>query len=143
MAYVKHFEQWGRLSRGCNSSFITLAAKTKDPLVLGDYRPISLIGSLYKIIAKLLASRICVVIGECIDEVQTAFVEGRNILEGPLIVNELCSWGKKANKKILIFKADFNKAFDSVNWKFFRFYDATNELRYKMEVLDEGMLGVS
>nr|KAJ0205522.1 hypothetical protein LSAT_V11C500260820 [Lactuca sativa] len=62
--------------------------------------------------------RIWVVIGECIDEIQTAFVEGRNILEGPLIVNELCSGGKKANKKILLFKADFKKVVDSVNWNF-------------------------
>lgn len=118
MAYINHFEKWGRLSRGCNSSSITLAAKIKDLLSLSDYRPISLIGSLYKIIAKILASRIRMVMGECIDEVQTAFVKGRDILEGPLIVNEICTWGKKRNKKILLFKVDFNKAFDSVNWNF-------------------------
>nr|KAJ0218037.1 hypothetical protein LSAT_V11C300139180 [Lactuca sativa] len=34
-------------------------------------------------------------IGSCIDEAQSTFAEGRSILEGPLIVNELCSWVKK------------------------------------------------
>nr|KAJ0215151.1 hypothetical protein LSAT_V11C300106750 [Lactuca sativa] len=58
------------------------------------------------------------VIGSVIDEVQSTYVEGRNILKGPLIVNELCSWSKNKKRKMLLFKADFNKAFDSMNWYF-------------------------
>lgn len=116
--FVKSFEQRGRFSKGCNSSFISLAAKIKDLLSLNDYRPISLIGALYKIVAKVLANRVKECIGCCIDEVQSAFVEGRSILEGPLIVNELCSWVKRTDRKMLLFKADFNKAFDSVNWEY-------------------------
>nr|KAJ0192445.1 hypothetical protein LSAT_V11C800414270 [Lactuca sativa] len=53
-------------------------AKTKDPIHFGDYRPISLIGSTYKIIAKLLALRLKNVIGSVIDEVQSA---------APMIIN--------------------------------------------------------
>lgn len=49
---------------------------------------------------------------------QSAFVEGRSILKGPLIANELCSWGIKNGRKMLLFKVDFNKAFDSVNWEY-------------------------
>lgn len=118
MSLVRSFEQRGEFSMGCNSSFISLAAKIKDPLSLSDYRPISLIGALYKIVAKTLAIRVKTHIGVCIDEVQSAFVEGRNILEGPLIINEVSSWALKSNWKILLFKADFNKAFDSVNWEY-------------------------
>lgn len=33
-----------------------------------------------------------------------------------MIVNELCSWAKVNGNKMLLFKADFNKAFDSINW---------------------------
>lgn len=83
MAFVKHFERFGRIGKGCNSSFITLVPKVKDPLHLGDFRPISLIGCMYKIIAKSLANRLKQVVGLNIDEVQTAFVEGRSILDGP------------------------------------------------------------
>ncbi|KAL4589627.1 hypothetical protein LXL04_002535 [Taraxacum kok-saghyz] len=116
--FVKFFERHGRLDRGCNSSFVTLIPKIKDPLKLGDYRPISLIGCLYKIIAKSLANRVKKVIGSTIEEVQSAYVEGRNIQDGPLIVNELCSWAKATKNKILLFKVDFEKAFDSINWEY-------------------------
>ncbi|GKB32197.1 RNA-directed DNA polymerase, eukaryota, reverse transcriptase zinc-binding domain protein [Tanacetum coccineum] len=43
-AYVQEFEATSYIPRGCNSSFITLIPKIEDPLVIGDYRPISLIG---------------------------------------------------------------------------------------------------
>lgn len=108
----------GALSPGCNSSFIFLVPKTKDPLKMNDYRPISLIGCLYKIVSKLLASRLKQVVGATIGVSQSAYVAGRNILDEPLIVNEVCSWAKKLKKQILLFKDDFNKAFDSINWNY-------------------------
>lgn len=98
MEFVRHFEKYGKLERGCNSSFITLVLKMKDPLHLGDYRPISLIGCLYKIISKILANRLSEVIDKNIGDAQPTYVKGRNILNGPLIVNELCAWAKKVKK---------------------------------------------
>lgn len=58
MRFVKHFEAFGCLSRGSNSSFITLLPKTKDPLPINEFRPISVIRCVYKIIAKSMASRL-------------------------------------------------------------------------------------
>lgn len=55
---MKHFEVTRTLSRHYNSSFMTLIPKVVDSLTLGDYLPISLIGCMYKIMAKLLAMRI-------------------------------------------------------------------------------------
>lgn len=52
----KHFETSGSLARGCNPSFLVLSPKKNDPIYFSDYRPISLIGRVYKIISKMFIS---------------------------------------------------------------------------------------
>ncbi|GKB92833.1 RNA-directed DNA polymerase, eukaryota [Tanacetum coccineum] len=49
---------------------------------------------------------------------QSAFVAGRQILDGPFILNEVLDWCKRKKKKALFFKVDFAKAYDSVRWDF-------------------------
>ncbi|GJT51439.1 RNA-directed DNA polymerase, eukaryota [Tanacetum coccineum] len=58
-----------------------LIPKVLDPKVVSDYRPISLIGSLYKVVTKILASRLSLVISDLISDVQTAFLPNRQILD--------------------------------------------------------------
>ncbi|GJZ68542.1 RNA-directed DNA polymerase, eukaryota, partial [Tanacetum coccineum] len=98
---------------GCNSSFIALIPKSQEAKIVKDFRPISLIGSLYKIITKILANRLSFVISDLVSIGQSAFVSNRQILNGPVILNELLSWCKYKHSKALIFKIDFEKAFDS------------------------------
>ncbi|GKE46221.1 RNA-directed DNA polymerase, eukaryota, reverse transcriptase zinc-binding domain protein [Tanacetum coccineum] len=83
-----------------------------------NFRPISLIGSLYKIIAKILANRLVVVLGDIVNEVQSAFVADRQILDGPFIFNEVLQWCKLKKKHSFILKIDFEKAYDSVQWDY-------------------------
>ncbi|XP_028084749.1 uncharacterized protein LOC114285866 [Camellia sinensis] len=118
MLFMKEFYSVGRLAYGMNSSFITLIPKKVNALHLNDYRPISLIGSMYKLLSKVLASRLKLVLPEVISETQSAFLGGRNILDGVLITNEVVDGWKKAKKKGLLFKLDFEKACDSINWGF-------------------------
>lgn len=118
LQFMQDFHQYGKLVGGLNSSFITLVPKKDNPISLGDYRPISLIRSLYKIISKVLANKIKLVIPSIISEEQSAFVEGRSILDGILIANEIVDWWKKTKRRGIILKLDFEKAYDSVNWSF-------------------------
>ncbi|GKE66861.1 hypothetical protein Tco_1521022 [Tanacetum coccineum] len=67
---VKQFFTHGDIPKGCNSCFIALILKIPDANLVKDFRPISLIGSLYKIIAKILANRLVGVLGDIVNEVQ-------------------------------------------------------------------------
>lgn len=106
------------ISNGCNSSFVSLIPKNNNPIGLGEFRPISLIGVYYKIIAKMLAERLKKVIGKVVGKEQNAFISGRSILDSVLIANEAVLFLKKEKIPGLIFKVDFEKAYDCVNWNF-------------------------
>ncbi|GKC29242.1 hypothetical protein Tco_1036536 [Tanacetum coccineum] len=68
--------------KGSNSSFIALIPKTRDANMVKDFRPITLTGSMYKIIAKILANRLVLVLGDLVNLVQSAFIADRQILDG-------------------------------------------------------------
>jgi hypothetical protein len=116
LRFVSEFHRNGRLAKGINSTFIVLIPKVDNPQRLNDFRPISLVGSLYKIIAKLLANRLRQVIGSVVSETQSAFIKNRQILDGILIANEVVDEARKKKKDLMLFKADFEKAYDSVDW---------------------------
>jgi len=98
MRFVLEFHRNGKLSRGINSTFIALIPKVESPQKLTDFRPISLVGCLYKILAKVLANRLRAVVGQVISETQTAFVIDRQILDGVLVANEVVDEARKSKK---------------------------------------------
>ena len=67
-------------------------------------------------IAKILNKRLSQVLHHLIGETQTAFVSGRQILDGALIANEVAHWLKKSKRSGALLKLDFQKAYDTVNW---------------------------
>ncbi|GJV77012.1 RNA-directed DNA polymerase, eukaryota [Tanacetum coccineum] len=103
---------------GNNASFIALIPKVPDAKYVTDYRPISLIGSVYKVVTKILANRLATVVSDLVSDTQSAFVANRQILDGPFILNEVLTWCKRKRKQAMIFKVDFAKAYDSVRWDY-------------------------
>nr|GEX76746.1 RNA-directed DNA polymerase, eukaryota [Tanacetum cinerariifolium] len=116
---VRYFFEHSEIPKRCNSSFIALIPKNQNASLVKDFRPICLVGNLYKIIAKILANRLVGVLNGIVNEVQSAFISDRQILDGPFILNEVLQWCKSKHKQALIFKVDFEKAYDSVKWDFF------------------------
>ncbi|XP_057779790.1 uncharacterized protein LOC130998388 [Salvia miltiorrhiza] len=92
---LKEFHENGKIPKGGNASFIVLIPKKEGAGSLDDFRPISLITSLFKIVAKILAERLKRVMGSIISDNQSAFVKGRFILDGVVILNEAISEAKK------------------------------------------------
>ncbi|RZB71032.1 LINE-1 retrotransposable element ORF2 protein [Glycine soja] len=106
------------LPKAITASFLALIPKVNSPQNLKEYRPICLIGCLYKILSKVLASRLKKVIAKLISPCQSAFISGRQILDGVLMINEVVDLAKRRKDECLLFKVDFEKAYDSVSWSF-------------------------
>ena len=73
---------------------------------------------MYKIVAKILANRMKKIMPVIIDERQSAFIEGRHLLQSALIANEVVEEARRGQKPCIVFKVDYEKAYDSVSWDF-------------------------
>eukprot|EP00268_Persea_americana_P049099 TRINITY_DN52332_c0_g1_i1.p1 TRINITY_DN52332_c0_g1~~TRINITY_DN52332_c0_g1_i1.p1 ORF type:complete len:165 (+),score=14.08 TRINITY_DN52332_c0_g1_i1:155-649(+) len=121
MAFMKKFHSRGRLSKSIGASFIALVPMKSGANSMKDFRPISLLGSTYKILDKELASRLQKILPSVISPSQGAFVHGRLILDGVLVPNE-CIHSRYLDRiPSLICKLDMEKAFDMVDCKFLHY----------------------
>ncbi len=108
----------GSTSAHINKGMITLIPKLGDRARLNNWRPITLLGSIYKILAKTLARRIQADLTEVIRPNQTGFVEGRSILDNVFMAQESLGWAEESNQDLVLLLLDFEKAFDRIEWGF-------------------------
>ncbi|GAU28408.1 hypothetical protein TSUD_257360 [Trifolium subterraneum] len=106
-----------------NETNICLIPKCDNPTSMKDLRPISLCNVLYKMISKVLANRLKCCLDKCVSQEQSAFVEGRSILDNALIATEVIHALKrktKGRRGELALKIDISKTYDKVDWGFLR-----------------------
>lgn len=84
---ITYFFSKGWLPKVVNTTWVPLIPKIEGAVELKDFRPISTVGCIYKIIAKILALRLKKMMPFLIRETQSAFVMERQILDGALINN--------------------------------------------------------
>ena len=92
--------------------------KDKNPCFLKNWRPISLLNSDYKIIAQIFAIRLQKVLPTLIGETQNGYIKGRFIGYNIRTIIDIINYTNIKNKDCLIAFLDFEKAFDSIDWKF-------------------------
>lgn len=121
MLMVNDFFQRSFLDKGSDTSYIALIPKKKGVVCLSDFRPISLVGSTYKIISKSLALRIKEVLPRIMSREQGAFFQGRTMMDEVLYANECVDARIREGKPGVLCKLDLEKAYDHVNWDFFMY----------------------
>ena len=101
--------------------------KNKDNLLLKNWRPISLLNTDYKIATKCIATRLEKVLPTLINSDQTGYVKNRFIGENIRLISDVIDAYEKRNLPGMLLFIDFEKAFDSLEWKYlFETIDAMN-----------------
>ena len=120
MKYIQFSEQIGILSDNQRIGVITLLPKgKKDKKSLKNWRPITLLSTLYKVISGVIGNRFKKFLPEIIGLGQEGFVDGRYMGEVTrLLYDTIHDAYSTKGKKGVIMSIDFEKAFDSVSFSF-------------------------
>lgn len=106
------------LLKEINSTFLILISKFPRASTLDKFRPISLFNSFYKIISKVLTTRMIKLLPLIIFKKKSGFVPGRQILYSVMIVHQMIHSLESNKREGMLLKPDLSKAYDRVDWSF-------------------------
>jgi len=101
-----------------NFGNIILLPKKNDARIIQQYRPTCLLNVSFELFTKVATNRLTSIAQKLIWPTQTTFLPGRNIMEGVIILHETIHELHTKKQDSVIFKIDFEKAYDKVNWNF-------------------------
>jgi hypothetical protein len=107
----QHFER-------LNTALLTLLPKVEGAVELKQFRPISLVHSFAKLVAKLLATRLAPRMPELVRCNQSSFIKGRCIHDNFVLVRHSAMLLHRRKVPAVLLKLDVARAFDSVSWPF-------------------------
>ncbi|KAL5783915.1 hypothetical protein ACOSQ2_006307 [Xanthoceras sorbifolium] len=103
-----------------NQTLIALIPKIPSPLEMANFRPISLCNTAYKVISKIIVSRLRGVMADLVGPNQVAFIPGRQIQDNIVVAQEVLHKFRvsKSKKGFLAWKIDLVKTYDKIQWDF-------------------------
>lgn len=99
-----------------NRANVVMIPKKESPVSVGDYRPISVINLIPKLISKVLANRLKEWMPDLISANQTAFIVRQQISDNFVATRKVLQHIKSKGKAAIFMKLDFARAFDSIEW---------------------------
>ena len=109
----------GKMSKLSLEGVITCIPKQgKLRNTLKNWRPLTLLNSVYKFYSSMVANRLKLILPSVINEDQTGFISGRFIGENTRMIYDTIHYCEEENKKGLLIILDFSKAFDTIEWPF-------------------------
>ena len=111
-----------RVPEYLNRTHISLIPKIQEPEMLGNYKPISLCNTVYKVVTKIIVTRLRPYLDNLISPLQATFVLGRKVVDNAIIAQEIIhSLGKKRGiVGYMALKIDLEKTYDKLEWNFIK-----------------------
>ncbi len=130
----------GHLSVTQNQGIITCLPKgDKSRQYLKNWRPITLLNNTYKIASGCIANRIKKTLHKLIDSDQTGIIQGRYIGGNTRLIYDIMHYADEKDIPGMLLMIDFEKAFDSVSWKFidkvFEYFKFGNDIKNWIKIL--------
>ena len=108
----------GTMPRSLCSGLISLIPKGGDGTSLRQWRPITLLPTVYKILAHMLAARVRPYLPDLIHGSETTFIQDRCILDNIFCYHQAVEWARSSGTPLALLFLDFEKAYDRVDWSF-------------------------
>ncbi|CAI7799444.1 unnamed protein product [Closterium sp. NIES-53] len=115
LGFVKQFEETAVLPPAALEAVTVLLHKKGAKDQVQNYRPITLLNSTYKLVARVLANRMRKVLHKVISEEQFEFLPGRRLADGVSLIADIVDAAKCKDADWHLLLVDFQKAFDSVS----------------------------
>jgi hypothetical protein len=113
--YDYSFHSQGKFEKSFNATFVSLIPEKFGTVEIKYYRPISLLGGVYKIISRVPTNMLKSILRKIVSSSQNAFIRGRQILDSILVANEcLDSWIRYEEPRVLC-KLDLERACGHAN----------------------------
>jgi hypothetical protein len=100
-----------------NTANVAPIAKKRDTQVMGDYRPISIMHSMAKLLGKILTTRLAPHLDQIVSRSQSAFIKGHTIHDNFQYIQGAIKHFHHSKTPMLFLKLDIAKAFDNISWE--------------------------
>ncbi|GFY85411.1 hypothetical protein Acr_04g0001490 [Actinidia rufa] len=132
---VKEFFSSGQILKQLNHTVLALIPKSKEADRVEDFRPIACCNVTYKVISKIIASRLAPALNSIVDSAQSAFVQNRCTTNNIFLLQELLrKYGRKRISPCCILNVDLRKSFDLVDLDFL--HDMLSALQFPPRFID-------